>query len=262
MRHPNHDEIVTAVSAWYRRSYPEMGYNVERRRYGWYSSNAASRTVGLVTVDDVSPDDVPTFLADVRAYFQSTIATLAVDDRMLDEQLGPVLMAAGCLRENATIYLAHVGELPEASVPQALEVVTCDETLLEEHAIAKRKGFANSEEDPLHAEVIEEMALRTAELAGNGRFAIARIGGEAASTIGWYSTDDAFIFDLATRVPYRHCGIATALIRHVLEAEYRDGARSVVINADEDGRPAQLYRRLGFTDEVYWRQAYRLQGAV
>src|ERR1700694_1606479 len=126
-----------------------MGYHVERRRYGWYSSNAASRTVRLVTVDDVSPDEVPPLIADVRGRFPNIVVMLAVDDRALDEQLGPALVAAGCLREHGTIYLAHEGELPEASAAPEIEVVMCDEALLEEHAVAKRKGFADSEQDPV-----------------------------------------------------------------------------------------------------------------
>jgi hypothetical protein len=32
----------------------------------------------------------------------------------------------------------------------------------------------------------------------------------------------------------------------------------VIITADEADRPIQLYRRLGFTDEVYWRGTYVL----
>lgn len=31
-----------------------------------------------------------------------------------------------------------------------------------------------------------------------------------------------------------------------------------MINATDGGRPAELYRRMGFVDEVYWYQAYEL----
>jgi GNAT superfamily N-acetyltransferase len=258
MRHPQHDEIATVVRGWYRTSYPEMGYRVERRRYGWYARNAAGAGMSRIEVGDISADDVPDLLANARDYFGAVYVTLHVDDRRLDAELGPALAAAGCQREQATVYLAHVGKLSDAPTTPAVDIVMCDEALLEEHAIAKLKGFADSEEEPSRAEVSDEVAVRLAELAGTGRFSIARLGGEAAATIGWYTGGDAFIFDLATRVPYRHHGIATGLIRYVIESEYADGARSVIINADEGGQPAQLYRRLGFTDEVCWRQQYRL----
>ena len=256
MSHPEHDRIAEEVRGWYRKPYPEMGYSVEQRPFGWYARNTAGSGMARVEVAEISAGDVAALVADARDYFGGATVTLHIDDRGLDSELQPALLAAGCQREQSTIYLAHVGELPDASAAQEIEVVMCDEALLEEHAIAKLKGFADSEQYPARAEVVEEMALRKAELAGNGRFAIARIGAKAASTIGWYTNDDAFIFDLATRVPYRHRGIATALLRYVLEREYLGGARSIVINADEDGRPAELYRRLGFTDEVYWRQQY------
>ncbi len=41
---------------------------------------------------------------------------------------------------------------------------------------------------------------------------------------------------------------------------YAKGRRSVLINADPDDTPVQIYRRLGFTDEVYWRRRYRMAG--
>jgi GNAT superfamily N-acetyltransferase len=208
-----------------------------------------------VELAEVSAGDIPALLADALNYFGNAEITLHTDDRHLDSQVGATLLAAGCLREQATVYLAHLGKLPAA--PE-IDVVTCDEALLEEHAAAKLKGFADSEDEPARSNVMNEVALRTAELPGTGRFALTRIDGEAVATIGWYTGNDTFIFDLATRVPYRRRGIAAALIRHVLESEYRGGARSVVINADEGGQPAQLYKRLGFTDEVYWRQQYRL----
>ena len=34
------------------------------------------------------------------------------------------------------------------------------------------------------------------------------------------------------------------------------GCRSVLINADEGGRPEALYRQLGFSDEVHWRRPW------
>ena len=39
---------------------------------------------------------------------------------------------------------------------------------------------------------------------------------------------------------------------------YARGCRSILINTDVNDTPIQLYRRLGFTDEIYWAQGYIL----
>lgn len=258
MRHPDHDAIVETIRGWYTRSYPEMGYLVEQRRFGWYSRNTVASSVGRVMMRSIQPDDVGPLLTDAREYYARALVTLYVDDRRLDEKLGPALVAAACGSEHGETYLAHVGPLPDAPAPPGLDV--CDVTLelLEEYVVTKRKGFADSEVEPAPEEVAEELALRRAELAGQGRFAVARLIGEPVAVAGWYAGEDVHIFQLATRLPFRRRGIATALLRYVLDDSYRHGSRSVVINADEEGRPMQLYRRLGFTDEVYWRRPYRV----
>lgn len=70
--------------------------------------------------------------------------------------------------------------------------------------------------------------------------------------------NDQLVFSLATRLPYRHRGIAQALLSGWACAGLQNSGRSLMINADEEGRPAALYRRMGFIDEVYWYQKYEL----
>jgi GNAT superfamily N-acetyltransferase len=98
--------------------------------------------------------------------------------------------------------------------------------------------------------------LRRAEPPARAASCSARAGREAASIIGLYDGEDRHIFLLATRVPFRNRGIARWLLSHVIAEAHADGCRSVLINCDPAGTPIQLYRRLGFTDEVYWRQHY------
>jgi GNAT superfamily N-acetyltransferase len=62
---------------------------------------------------------------------------------------------------------------------------------------------------------------------------------------------------VATRIPFRHRGIAKQLVSYVLADAYKQGIRAVIINADQTGMPIEIYRRLGFTDEVFWRQGYK-----
>jgi ribosomal protein S18 acetylase RimI-like enzyme len=89
---------------------------------------------------------------------------------------------------------------------------------------------------------------------------LGRLEGEPAGIIGWYEGEDRHIFLLATRVPFRKRGIGRYLLCAALRDAYARGARSVIISADPDDTPVQLYRRLGFTDEVYWRDRYELHG--
>ena len=97
--------------------------------------------------------------------------------------------------------------------------------------------------------------MRLAEMRGDGRCLLTRVDGQVASICAYYDGDDYFVFLLATRVPYRHRGLARKLLQHVLH-EGRD-ARSVIINAQEGGRPEALYRSMGFTDVVHRRWTFR-----
>lgn len=58
-------------------------------------------------------------------------------------------------------------------------------------------------------------------------------------------------------MPFRGLGLASRLLLEVLKGAWERGCRATIINADEAGRPAELYRAAGFTDEVYWRRKYR-----
>jgi len=261
MRHPDHDCLVEIVRAWYTCSYPEMGYHREQRRFGYYSRNlrALYNATNQVTIRGLAPGQVPEFLADVRKYYGNRPVRIWVDDRQTDAELGPALLAAGCSRGDAEIFLAHVGPAPRAPSVPGLTTEAVTPANLVEYVVTKLKGFANSEVEPTPDAVRAELALRRAELAGEGRFLLARIRGEPAGIIGWYEGWDRFIFQLATRVPFRRRGIAKWLLCHVLADGYAQGCRSVIISADPNDAPIQFYRRLGFTDEIYWRQRYQLR---
>jgi hypothetical protein len=45
------------------------------------------------------------------------------------------------------------------------------------------------------------------------------------------------------------------LARWVEEGVKRN-CRSLIINADDPGKPQELYRKMGFVDEIYWYQRY------
>jgi hypothetical protein len=262
-RHPEHDRLHEEVSSWYQTSVPGLGYHAEPRRFGVYRRHAEQQLdSGLIIVKSVAPGEVTEFLADARSYFENRPVAIWIDDKDVDAVLGPVLVAAGCAIEKANTHLAHVGPRPERveRADIAVELVTADTVM--DYAIVKLKGFANSEEAPPAEDVDQELAVRRRELASLGRFLVARVGDEPAAILGYYDGDDRLIFNLATRKPFRMKGIAMHLLCGVVADSYDRGCRSVIINTDPSDTPIRWYRRLGFTDEVYWRRSYRLEPSI
>ncbi|MGH2375356.1 MAG: GNAT family N-acetyltransferase [bacterium] len=262
--HADHDRLVEELRTWYTSSYPEMGYRVERQPLGFYGRNVnvEHHQTNQVTVRDLRPVQIPEFLTDLRTYYHGGSAYIYVDDPMAEALIGPSLERAGCSRAGTEVYLAHVGPVPRISSVAGLAIEQVTTANLLEYAVTKLKAFANSEAQPEPQKARDEVALRAAEMAGEGRFLLGRLHAEPAAIIGWYEGMDRYIFILATRVPFRGRGIAKALLCHALADGYAQGCRSVIINADPEDMPIQLYRRLGFTDEVYWRRCYRFDPAT
>jgi ribosomal protein S18 acetylase RimI-like enzyme len=257
--HPHHSLLAREIRGWYSRSYPEMGYFVERERYGAYRHNPAVPDASSVEVGEIDPEDVPLLLEEVRERYGDTAAPLLVNGREEEARLGPALIAAGCSPGSAAIYLAHVGPVPEPPEVPGMAVEWVTEETLTEYALTKLKGFAQSEEQPGCEPVEREVALRRVEMGGEGRFLLARIEGEPAAVLGFYEGEDRLIFNLATRPPFRGRGIATRLLCLALvEARDRD-RRSVIINTNpENERAIRLYHGLGFTDEVLRCRCYTM----
>jgi GNAT superfamily N-acetyltransferase len=253
-RHPQHDAIAATLRAWYTTSAPTMGFHVEQRPFGLYLRYPPD--AGEVTLRDVRPADVPALLADVRAYYGDASVGIYLDDRHSDATLGPALVRAGCTKRPALTHLGPGGAAPAVSPAPDVVLEPLAEATLTEFAVAKLQGFAGSEAAPDPRRVAAEVAMRRAELAGDGRFFLARAGGEPAAILGLWDGDDRLVFLLATRVPFRHRGIARWLLSHTIAAAYADSCRSILIRTDPADTPIQIYRRLGFTDEVYWRQRY------
>jgi len=148
MRHPEHDRLSQEVRSWYRTSWPQRGYHVENRRFGFYRRHAEHPDSGLIIIETLRVDEVSEFLADASSYFDNRPVHLGFEDKNLDRTRGPSLVAAGCAIDNANTYLAHVGPRPDrVQLPRVtVEPVTAD-TLMD-YVHVKLKGFANSEDDP------------------------------------------------------------------------------------------------------------------
>lgn len=261
LRHPEHDRLREEVRSWYQTSVPELGYQVVRRRFGFYRRHAENPDSGLIIVDAVALDAIPEFLADASSYFDNRAVNIWLDDKDLDATLGPALVAAGASTDKANTHLAHVGLLSEPVQVSGMTVEPVTADTLRDYALVKLKGFANAEDEPPVEHVDQELDVRQRELASIGRFLIARVGDEPAAILGYYDGSDRLIFNLATRMPFRMRGIARHLLCQVVADSYDQGCRSVVINTDPNDTPIEWYRRLGFTDEVYWRRNYLFEPA-
>jgi hypothetical protein len=255
-RHPDHDRLRDEVRSWYRTSWPQRGYHVEHRRFGFYRRHANHPDSGLIIIETLTADEVPELLADARTYFDNCPVHLAFDDKTLDKTCGPSLVAAGCAIDQANTYLAHVGPPPDrVHLPDVtIEPVTAD-TLMD-YVQTKLKGFANSEAAPSANQIDEELSLRKSEFETIARFLIARVANDPAAVIGHYDGPDRLIFNLATRLPFRMKGLARQLLCGVITDSYDQNCRSIIINTNPDDTPIQWYTRLGFTDEVYYRRTY------
>ena len=261
MRHPHHDAVAASIRAAYAQPQPAMGWAAEQRRFGIYRRNTKAATYPDVIVRHVAPGDVEEFLKDVRSYFGSgpRPARIMIDDRELDSTLGTVLEAAGLSFDERTSFLAHVGDVPEPPPVAGIAVEPVDDSGLAEYEDTRARGFADTD-DPVSPEDLGwRIDLHRAEMAGGANYWLARIAEEPAAALSWYDGDDRLVFSLATRLPFRKRGIASHLLCRLLGDSEREGTRSVVINADKAGAPIELYRRLGFTDEVYWHATYELE---
>jgi ribosomal protein S18 acetylase RimI-like enzyme len=249
--------MISEVRLWYTRSVPEMGFYVQERRFGFYQRQKDTGRV-RATVRYLPAGDILTFLEDLREYSGEEEITFHVDDRELDERLRPVLLESGCTPDVAEVFLVHTGEMPIPASERgnlSVEAVTGD--TIEVAMRTERKGFADSEAEPDPEELRQRLTLRRAEMGGQGRFLLARVAGEPASVVAFYEGEDRFVHHLATRVPFRRQGLASRLLKEVLTGALERGCRSTIISAAENGLPADLYRSLGFTDEVYWRREYK-----
>ncbi len=254
MQHPDHDAVAAEVASWYTSPFPEMGLEVARRRYGWYRSNASSPE-GWATITDIRPDDVQAMLSDVATFYGDRPVELAIEDATYAPGVGVALEAAGWTDSHATVWLAHVGDGPIVRTASDIEIERIGADRLDEFSRTKLMGFDDSEDEPSTERIAQESALRRSDLNGAGVCLTARVDDECAAICAYYEGTDHLIFVLATRIPFRHRGLGRTLVAHVHDEARRAGARSTIINADEDKLPEALYRSLGFTDVVYrqWR---------
>jgi GNAT superfamily N-acetyltransferase len=253
--HPEHDAVAREVSGWFTTSAPEIGYEVSGPWYGYQSNLGPAQARVILRVDD--PGQVPAALADTRAASGTRSLTIWVDDRERAARLDAALRRSGCQPAEATTYLALVGPVTGRAGPEHLVIESIDDAGFEKWATVKLQSFGDTESAPAPGRLAQEVAARRDERA-LVECQLGLLDGEGVAVLAYYRGRDQLVFNLGTRVPYRHQGIAQAMLARWVDAGTASGCRSLMINATEGGRPAELYRRMGFVDEIYWYQRYEL----
>jgi GNAT superfamily N-acetyltransferase len=257
-RHPQHDEVATAVRRWYIGSTPDAGLFMDSTWYGYaIRPGSAFGSRVILTLDE--DGSVPAALEEVCTRFGQGDIDMWVEGRERAERLHQALSDAGCHGPNDTIFLAHVGPVRVDRPAPTLAITTVrdeDDDQLTTWARVKLQGFADSNTPPYDAAVAREVEVWRAQ-SPISRYELANCDGEPVAILGAHEVEqDRLVFNLATLPSHRHQGIAQALLARWIERGRTDGARSLLINGDDGGQPVMLYRRMGFTDEVYWRRTY------
>ena len=257
VRHPDHDAVSQELHRWYNSAVPEIGLDGTAHWFGFTCMTGPGRARIVLSISD--PAQVPGALAAARDACPAGRYLVMVDDRDRAARLGPALRQHGCDYQESTTFLALTGPLTSpAPGPGDLEVVVIGNGQLETWARTKLQAFADSEDPPDPQALEAEIADRRAEQPLS-EYQLARLDGQPAAVLAHYPGADDLVFILGTRTPYRHRGIAQALLaRWAASATTAAATRSLLINARDGGAPAALYRRLGFTDEVYWYSRYEL----
>jgi hypothetical protein len=252
--HPEHDAVSREVHRWYNSSIPEIGLEGTEHWFGFVVENGPYRARAVLGIGD--PAQVPVALADLQAAYPDSAFRVMVDDRERSARLDAALRKSGCHYVESTTYLALVGSLVSpAPGPAGLKVTIAGAGELAAWADVKLRSFADSEDPPTADAVSAEIEFRQAELP-LAEHQFGHLDGEPVAVLAHYPGPDDLVFNLGTRVPFRHRGIAQAMLARW--AAGSRSARSLMINAIDGGAPAALYRRLGFTDEVYWYSKYDL----
>jgi hypothetical protein len=253
--HPEHDAVALEVRGWFTTSAPEIGYEVSEHWYGYQSDISPAQARLILRVDE--PAQALAALADASVASGMRALTVWVDDRERAARLDVALRRGGCQRREATTHLALVGPVTGRAGPEHLVIESIDDAGLEEWATVKLRSFGDTESAPVPDRLAQEVTARRGELA-LAECQLGLLDGEGVAVLAYYRGRDQLVFNLATLVPYRHRGIAQAMLTRWVEAGTASDCRSLIINAIEGGRPAGLYRRMGFVDEIYWYQRYEL----
>lgn len=247
--------MAQEVRGWYTRPGPLLGHDTKDDWYGFLVNLSELEARLVLRVDE--PSRVALAIAEAQAGCGDRRLSIWVDDRSRARVIGPSLMTLGWRQEDSVAHLALVGEIRALPGPEGLQVAVVGDVDLAQWARVKLQCFSDSEDNPTLGALAVEMAHHRREL-NLARHHLALLDGEPVAVLAHYAGQDQFVFNLGTRLPFRRRGIAQAMLARWVSTARAEGCRAMLINASEAGRPAALYRRLGFTDDVYWYQRYAL----
>ncbi len=112
---------------------------------------------------------------------------------------------------------------------------------------------------PPFERVVAEQMVRSWRMKPGMRFWLARSGGEPCAYLGSWAGQESLgmVEYLFTDPSARHRGIATALISHAVAAVREAGAEAVLIGAEAEDTPKQMYLDLGFRPVCLTREWLR-----
>lgn len=209
-RHPEHDAVSREVRSWYTTAVPEIGLDGAAYWFGFACMIGADRARVVLSIAD--PAEVPDALGDARSACAADSLTIMVDDRCRAARLDAALRAYGCAYDESTTYLALTGPMVSpAPGPEQLEVAGIGIAELETWAQVKLQSFADSEDAPAADAVTAEVEVRRRELP-LAEYQPGIVDGQPAAVLAHYPGTDDLVFILGTRTPYRHRGIARAML--------------------------------------------------
>lgn len=256
MIHPQHDAVAEEYRGWYTNSAVEIDLIVHDHWFGFLSERRGPLACRL-TLEVDEPRDVERAINEARVLAGPGPLQLRVDDRRRDELIGPAVERCGARSARRVITLALVGEMQGASGPENLFVLPVSPNGFEIYATVKLLAFNDDETLPPIEDITAEAAIRAAESPLADYF-VGWLDDRPVGVLGHYRGPDQLTFHLGTRLPYRHLGIAQAMLRHWVQRGQGRQCRSLMINCEEGGRPAAFYQRLGFLDEIHWFHRYEL----
>jgi len=173
------------------------------------------------------------FLSELEALYEGTgvsFRKLAFHHTPTAEHLIPTLVASGWDCQRA--WMMILSDAPEIPANPQLSI--------------RSVSFHSRELGRIYDDA-EELRYRQAQDDRlGGETLIAEAGGVPVGTTGWFVVGGIARFRPVHTIPsYRRRGVATALIRHIIEQTKSHGIQQLCIQCSEHG-PVSLYHGLGF----------------
>jgi GNAT superfamily N-acetyltransferase len=154
------------------------------------------------------------------------------------------------------IVMIHRGGDPEPPGVAVEEVKTFDDAFWR----AVRTSLAAFDvTEPASLDQLMRLEREVALPDGKRWFAIRRSLGEEPLALGALIEHEgvAYLDHIVTVPEARRRGYGSAMVRKIVQVARDDGMRWITLLADRGGKPADLYRRLGFEDLTYLASSVR-----